>query len=564
MNYKQELAEKLFEVLGHEMDVKELEMLIEKPKNQQHGDLAFPCFTLAKIIRKSPNMIAQELSEKIQSPTFEKIEVLGAYLNIFLNKKLVSEDTVAEIIKQKEKYGALNIGNNRPVTIDLSSPNIAKPFSMGHLRSTVIGNSLAFIVEKCGFKPIRINHIGDWGTQFGKLITAYKLWGDAEKVKQNPIKELLTLYVKFHEEAESNPSLVEQGRSWFKSLEDGDEDALSLWQWFRDESLQEFSRIYELMNVEFDSFAGEAFYNDKMDRVVKLLEEKQLLVESDQAQVVELTDEQLPPCLIKKSDGATLYATRDLAAALYRKENYDFDLSLYVVGNEQSLHFKQLIAVLDKMGYSWAKKMVHIPFGMMLKDGKKMSTRKGKVVLLEEVLNESIAMAKNSIEEKNPNLTDKDTVAKQVGVGAVMFHDLKNFRMNDIDFSLEDMLRFEGETGPYVQYTYARACSILRKANKATETSIQPSSISWEKEWKVVILLTEFPNAIKRSFEQFDPSQIAKYIVDLAQAFNKYYAEVKILEENADQQARLALVASVTIVLKEGMRLLGIEAPEEM
>ena len=362
----------------------------------------------------------------------------------------------------------------------------------------------------------------------------------------------------------SNPSLVEQGRSWFKSLEDGDEEALSLWKWFRDESLQEFSRIYDLMNVEFDSFAGEAFYNDKMDRVVKLLEEKQLLVESDQAQVVELTDEELPPCLIKKSDGATLYATRDLAAALYRKENYDFDLSLYVVGNEQSLHFKQLKAVLDKMGYQWAKNMVHIPFGMMLKDGKKMSTRKGKVVLLEEVLNESIEMAKNSIEEKNPTLTDKDIVAKQVGVGAVMFHDLKNFRMNDIEFSLEEMLRFEGETGPYVQYTYARACSILRKANSATETSIQSSSISWEKEWKVVMLLTEFPNAIKRSFEQFDPSQIAKYIVDLAQAFNKYYAEVKILEENAEQPARLALVASVTIVLKEGLRLLGIEAPEEM
>jgi arginyl-tRNA synthetase len=564
MNYKQEFAEILFGILGHEMAVKELEMLIEKPKSQLLGDLAFPCFTLAKVKRKSPNIIAQELSEKIQSPIFENVEVVGAYINIFLNKKLVSEAIIAEITQQKEQYGALDIGNNRNVTIDLSSPNIAKPFSMGHLRSTVIGNALAFIVEKCGYKPIRINHIGDWGTQFGKLITAYKLWGDTEKVKQNPIKELLTLYIKFHEEAESDPSLVEQGRGWFKSLEDGDEEALSLWQWFRDESLQEFSRIYELMNVQFDSFAGEAFYNDKMDRVVKLLEGQQLLVESDQAQVVELTEEGLPPCLIKKSDGATLYATRDLAAALYRKENYDFDLSLYVVGNEQSLHFKQLIAVLEKMGYQWAKKMVHIPFGMMLKEGKKMSTRKGKVVLLEEVLNESIAMAKNSIEEKNPNLTDKDTVAKQVGVGAVMFHDLKNFRMNDIEFSLEEMLRFEGETGPYVQYTYARACSILRKANGQTKTVLKTTSLSWEKEWKVVILLSEFPNAIKRSFEQFDPSQIAKYIVDLAQAFNKYYAEVKILEENADQQARLALVSSVTIVLKEGLRLLGIEAPKEM
>jgi arginyl-tRNA synthetase len=564
MKYKQEFAEKLFEALDQDIPVKELEMLIEKPKNQQHGDLAFPCFTLAKVKRKSPTSIAQELSEKIQSPTIEKVEVVGAYINIFLNKKLVSEDTVEEIIKQQEKYGALNIGNNRPVTIDLSSPNIAKPFSMGHLRSTVIGNSLAFIVEKCGYKPIRINHIGDWGTQFGKLITAYKLWGNAEKVKQNPIKELLTLYVKFHAEAEIDPTLVEQGRNWFKKLEDGDEEAALLWQWFRDESLKEFSRIYDLMNIQFDSFAGEAFYNDKMDRVVKLLEEKQLLVESDQAQVVELLDEELPPCLIKKSDGATLYATRDLAAALYRKENYDFDLSLYVVGNEQSLHFKQLIAVLEKMGYTWANKMVHIPFGMMLKDGKKMSTRKGKVVLLEEVLNESIAMARQSIEEKNPNLTNKDAVAKQVGVGAVMFHDLKNFRMNDIEFSLEEMLRFEGETGPYVQYTYARACSILRKGNWHMDKSVAVSSPAWDKEWKVVSLLTEFTNAIKRAYEQLDPSQVAKYIVDLAQAFNKYYGDVKILEDNAEQQARLALVYSVTIVLKEGLRLLGIEAPEEM
>ncbi|PAE34588.1 arginine--tRNA ligase [Bacillus sp. 7884-1] len=564
MNYKQELAKVLCEALGQEIQVKELEMLIEKPKNPQLGDLAFPCFLLAKLKRKSPNIIAEELCERIQSPIFEKVEVVGAYLNIFLNKKLVSEATITEIIKQKEKYGSLDIGNTRTVTIDLSSPNIAKPFSMGHLRSTVIGNAMAFIVEKCGYKPIRINHIGDWGTQFGKLITAYKLWGEEEKVKQNPIKELLSLYVKFHDVAENDHTLVEQGRSWFKKLEDGDEEALSLWQWFREESLKEFSRIYELMNVQFDSFAGEAFYNDKMDRIVKLLEETQLLVESDQAQVVDLTDEGLPPCLIKKSDGATLYATRDLAAALYRKENYDFDLSLYVVGNEQSLHFKQLIAVLEKMGFSWAKNMVHIPFGMMLKDGKKMSTRKGKVVLLEEVLNESITMARHNIEEKNPNLTNKDVVAKQVGVGAVMFHDLKNYRMNDIEFSLEEMLRFEGETGPYVQYTYARACSILRKANWQVDHAVKQSSSSWEKERKVVSLLTEFTNAIKRANEQFDPSQIAKYIVDLAQAFNKYYSEVKILEDGAEQQERLALVYSVTIVLKEGLRLLGIEAPEEM
>ena len=564
MNFKKELAVILFELLDQEMAATDLELMIEKPKNAAHGDLAFPCFTLAKLKRKSPNLIAQELSEKIQSPTFEKVEVVGAYLNIFLNKKLVSEQLVSSIFAQKGHFGSHIFGNAGNVTIDMSSPNIAKPFSMGHLRSTVIGNSIALITEKCGYNPIRINHLGDWGTQFGKLITAYKLWGDAEKVKQNPIKELLALYIKFHDVAESDPSLEDQGRSWFKRLEDGDAEALSLWQWFRDESLKEFSRIYELMNVQFDSYNGEAFYNDKMDRIVKLLEEKQLLVESDQAMVVELTEEQLPPCLIKKSDGATLYATRDLAAAHYRKENYNFVQSLYVVGHEQSLHFKQLIAVLGKMGYEWAEKMAHVPFGMMLKDGKKMSTRKGKVVLLEEVLNESIAMARHNIEEKNPNLANKDEVAKQVGVGAVIFHDLKNNRMNDIEFSLEEMLRFEGETGPYVQYTFARACSILRKANWQTDSQPENYTNSWDKEWKVASLLMEFAPAIKRACENYDPSQVAKYIVDLAQAFNKYYAEVKILEESEEREARLALVYSVTVVLKEGLRLLGIESPEEM
>ncbi|MBT2729687.1 arginine--tRNA ligase [Bacillus sp. ISL-75] len=564
MNFKQELAAILHELLVQEISQTNLELMIEKPKNQELGDLAFPCFTLAKLKRKSPNLIAEELSKKINSPIFEKVEVVGAYLNFFLNKKTASEKVVNEIISQKGKYGALTFGDGGAVTIDMSSPNIAKPFSMGHLRSTVIGNSLALIVEKCGYKPIKINHLGDWGTQFGKLITAYQLWGDAEKVKQNPIKELLTLYIKFHEEAETNPSLEDQGRSWFKRLEDGDDQALKLWKWFRDESLKEFSRIYQLMNVEFDSYAGEAFYNDKMERVVKLLEEKQLLVESEQAQVVELTQEQLPPCLIKKSDGATLYATRDLAAALYRQEEYQFVQSLYVVGHEQSLHFKQLMAVLAKMGYDWSKQMHHIPFGLMLKDGKKMSTRKGKVVLLEEVLNESIAMARHNIEEKNPNLPNKDNVAKQVGVGAVIFHDLKNNRMNDIEFSLEEMLRFEGETGPYVQYTYARACSILRKANVNAELGALSYENAWEKEWKVTSLLMEFSPAIKRACINFDPSQVAKYIIDLAQAFNKYYAEVKILEDTPEQQARLALVYAVTEVLKEGLRLLGLEAPVEM
>lgn len=564
MNFKKELAVILSESLHQEISAGELEKLIEKPKNATHGDLAFPCFTLAKLKRKAPNLIAQELSEQINAPIFEKVEVIGGYINVFLNKKTVSNKVLTEIIRQKDQFGGQDFGHDGNVTIDMSSPNIAKPFSMGHLRSTVIGNALALIVEKCGYKPIKINHLGDWGTQFGKLITAYKLWGEEDKVKQNPIKELLALYVRFHEEAETKPELVEQGRNWFKRLEDGDEEAHSLWQWFRDESLKEFSRIYQILNVEFDSFAGESFYNDKMDRIVKLLEEKNLLVESEHAQVVDLDEEELPPCLIKKSDGATLYATRDLAAALYRKETYDFALSLYVVGHEQSLHFTQLIAVLKKMGYPWAEKMVHVPFGMMLKDGKKMSTRKGKVVLLEEVLSESISMAAQSIEAKNPSLPNKETVARQVGVGAVIFHDLKNFRMNDIEFSLEEMLKFEGETGPYVQYTYARANSILRKANVSSNLQSEAFQATWDKEWKVVSMLMEFPQAIKRACEQLDPSQVAKYVVDLAQAFNKYYGEVKILEDSEEQQARLALVYAVTVVLKEGLHLLGVEAPEEM
>ena len=561
MNIKQEIANVLETQFNLELTRETIEQLLEKPKFAHLGDLAFPCFTLAKKMRKAPPLIAKELSIKIESPLVDHVEVAGGYVNIFLNQQLVATKVIHEIYDQKEHYG--DSPNDKGImTIDLSSPNIAKPFSMGHLRSTVIGNALGLIAEKSGYTPIRINHLGDWGTQFGKLIVAYRLWGNEEEVQKNPIKELLKLYVLFHEKAEEDPSLNEEGRKWFNYLEQGNEEALQLWEWFRKESLQEFNKIYALLGITFDSSDGEAFFNDKMDAVVDLLKEKELLVDSEGAQVVEL--EGFPPCLIKKSDGATLYATRDLAAAIYRQENYHFVKSLYVVGNEQTLHFKQLFQVLEKMGYDWAKGMAHIPFGMMLKDGKKMSTRKGKVVLLEKVLNESIAMARHNIEEKNPNLANKDKVAKQVGVGAVIFHDLKNNRMNDIEFSLEEMLRFEGETGPYVQYTYARACSILRKATGKTEYKAATYTNSWEKEWKVTSLLMEFAPAVQRACTNFDPSQVAKYIIDLAQAFNKYYAEVKILEDSAEQQGRLALVFAVTEVLKEGLRLLGLEAPDEM
>ncbi|RSD25536.1 arginine--tRNA ligase [Mesobacillus subterraneus] len=565
MNYVKDYAEKIASVLDGFMSSSEIEPIIEKPRFMNQGDLAFPCFQLAKVMKKSPVVIAEGLSKQLQDisgESFERIVSAGGYVNAFLNKSMTAKKVLKEILDKKEKYGDFDIGGNGIVTIDLSSPNIAKPFSMGHLRSTVIGNSLALIYKKSGYKPVKINHLGDWGTQFGKLIKAYKLWGSEETVKENPIKELLALYVKFHEEAGANPQLEQEGRDWFRRLENDDQEALQLWEWFREESLKEFKKIYDLMRVEFDSFAGEAFYNDKMDKIVELLEEKALLEESDCAQVVKLEKEDLPPCLIKKSDGATLYATRDLAAAKFRHDEYGFIKSLYIVGNEQTLHFKQLKAVLEKMDLTWAQDLVHIPFGMMLKDGKKMSTRKGKVILLEDVLNESIELARLNIEEKNPELATKEDTAKIVGVGAIIFHDLKNFRMNDIEFSLEDMLKVEGETGPYVQYTNARAQSLLRKAGELTVSCEGP--INGISEWPVITELAEFPNAVKRAHEKNDPSQIAKYVLDLAQAFNKYYGEVRILEENEERLTRLAVVQSVSIVLEEGLRLLGIQSPKEM
>ncbi|MDQ0157616.1 arginine--tRNA ligase [Robertmurraya andreesenii] len=560
MNFKNDFADILFQALDGQLEKNKLLLMIEKPKFENMGDMAFPCFELAKTLRRPPHNIAAELASKIQYPLFEKVESVNGYVNVFLNKQKVSSIVIKKVLSDKNHYGDLNIGNDQVITIDFSSPNIAKPFSMGHLRSTVIGNALALISEKCGYRSIRINHLGDWGTQFGKLIVAYKKWGREEDVKQQPIKELLKLYVKFHDESEKDSQLVDDARLWFKKLEDGDEEATKLWVWFREESLKEFSRIYELMGIQFDSYQGEAFYNDKMDRVVQILGEMNLLEESEGAQIVPL--DELPPCLIKKSDGTTLYATRDLAAAIYRQETYQFIQSLYVVGNEQTLHFKQLFAVLEKMGYKWQQGMKHVPFGMMLKDGKKMSTRKGKVVLLEEVLNDAISLALKEIEKKNPKLTSKEKVACQVGTGAVIFHDLKNYRQNDIEFSLKEMLKFEGETGPYVQYTYARASSLLRKG-KFVESN-QVVQIQDVEAWSIVTTLTSFPNIIKRAIEEYDPSQIAKYVIELAREFNKYYASVRIIDDNVLKQDRLSLVYAVTIVLKEGLRLLGLQAPEEM
>ncbi|EGP4756781.1 arginine--tRNA ligase [Enterococcus faecium] len=563
MNNKDLVAKAVYDVVKDDLTLEQVEQLLENPKSAEHGDVAFPAFSLAKVYRKAPQQIAADLAEKIDSANFEKIEVVGPYLNFFMNKELISKKVLLTVVKEKEHYGDSNIGNQGTVPIDMSSPNIAKPISMGHLRSTVIGNSIGFIMEKIGYQPIRINHLGDWGTQFGKLIVAYKKWGSEEAVKAEPINELLRLYVQFHEVAETEPELNEEARAWFKRLEEGDEEAIQLWQWFRDESMKEFNKIYDLLEVQFDSLNGEAFYNDKMDEIVELLEEKHLLNEDKGAEIVDLSAYDLNPALIKKSDGATLYITRDLAAALYRKRTYDFKQSLYVVGNEQSYHFKQLKAVLKEMGFDWSDDMHHIPFGLITQGGKKLSTRKGKIVLLEEVLNEAIQSAKEQISEKNPDLENKDVVAKQVGVGAVIFHDLKNDRLNTFDFNLEEVVRFEGETGPYVQYTHARAVSLLEKAGfvpSETADYALNDDISWE----VVKLVQKYPETVLSAGEKYEPSVIAKHAIKLAQAFNKYYAHTKILADDEQKEARLALVYAVTVLLKEDLRLLGLHAPDKM
>lgn len=562
MEYKTIFVQLLHDQIGEHFEKAKIKRMLEKPKYEAIGDLAFPCFDLAKIYRKSPHQIAEELMKNISwPPIFQQVEAVNGYINIFLNRNEVSAKVIHEILEKKAAFGQSSFGKNNVITIDFSSPNIAKPFSMGHLRSTVIGNSLALIAEKCGYQVIRINHLGDWGTQFGKLIVAYKMWGKEQVVKKNPIKELLKLYIRFHEEAEHDESLNEAGRAWFKKLENNHPEALELWKWFREESWKEFSKIYELLGVSFDSTDGEAFYNDKMDIVIKELKDKGLLEESEGAEIVEL-GAAYPPCLIKKKDGTTLYATRDLAAAIYRKNKYNSVKSLYVVGHEQSLHFKQIFLVLKKMGHEWHEGLEHVPFGMMLKNGKKMSTRKGKIVLLEEVLNDAIELALENMEQKNPTLSSKEIVAQQVGTGAVIFHDLKNYRLNDVEFSLEEMLKFEGDTGPYVQYTHARASALLRKGNYK---EIERTEAQFDEEaWPIVKELIEFPEVIKRAYDGYDPSLIAKYVIQLSKKFNQYYGKVRILADSEYKQVRLSLVSAVQIVLREGLRLLGVDAPEEM
>ena len=562
MDNKQLIAGELAKVIDS-LDQDAILNLLEQPKSSELGDIAFPAFSLAKTERKAPQIIAADIAEKIDTAHFDKVVATGPYVNFFLSKAEISGQVIKEVIKDGADYGQQNEGNGKNVTIDLSSPNIAKPFSVGHLRSTVIGDALSNIFRKIGYNTIKINHLGDWGKQFGLLMVAYKKWGSQEAVEANPIDELLKLYVRINAEIENDPSLDEEGRLWFKKLEDGDPEATELWQWFRDESLTEFNRIYELLGVEFDSLNGEAFYNDKMDEGIQILEDKGLLQESKGASIVDLEDFNLPPAMIKKSDGATLYITRDIATAIYRARTYNFVKNVYVVGQEQANHFRQLKAGLKKMGFDWSDDMIHVDFGLVTKNRQKLSTRKGNIILLEPTLLEAISRAKSQIEAKNPDLENKEAVARAVGVGAVKFYDLKTDRRNGYDFDLEAMVSFEGETGPYIQYAYARIQSILRKANfhpdaKATYSLNDPES------WEIIKLLQDFGRVVKRAADNYEPSLIAKYAISLAQAFNKYYAHTRILDESPERDSRLALSYSTAVVLKEALRLLGVEAPEKM
>lgn len=562
MNNKELIASELAKVIDS-LDQDAILNLLEQPKSSDLGDIAFPAFSLAKVERKAPQAIAADIAEKIDQSAFEKVVATGPYVNFFLDKSKISDHVIKSVITAGADYGQQDEGHGQNVTIDLSSPNIAKPFSVGHLRSTVIGDALSNLYRKMGYNTIKINHLGDWGKQFGLLMVAYKKWGSKEAVEANPIDELLKLYVRINAEIEQDPELDEEGRKWFKKLEDGDPEATELWQWFRDESLVEFNRIYKLLDVEFDSLNGEAFYNDKMDEGVQILEDKGLLKESKGASIVDLDDVNLPPAMIKKSDGATLYITRDIATAMYRARTYNFVKNIYAVGQEQSNHFRQLKAVLKKMGFDWSDDMVHVDFGLVTKNRQKLSTRKGNIILLEPTLQEAISRAKAQIEEKNPELENKEEVAHAVGVGAVKFYDLKTDRRNGYDFDLEAMVSFEGETGPYVQYAYARIQSILRKANftPSTDTTY---NLNDPESWEIIKLLQDFSRIVKRAAENYDPSLIAKYAISLAQAFNKYYAHTRILDESPERESRLALSYSTAVVLKEALRLLGVQAPEKM
>lgn len=564
MDFKVEVAKLL--AAAADVSLEDALATVEIPANKTMGDFAYPCFRLAKVFRKAPPMIAQEISEKLDKPEFiEQIQVVGAYVNFYINKGVYAQAVLNNVLREKENFGKSDIGNGKTIVIDYSSPNIAKPFHVGHLRSTVIGNAIYKIHEELGYKCVGVNHLGDWGTQFGKLIVAYRNWGSKEAVENNGIQELMRIYVKFHDEAENNPALDDEARLWFVKMQEGDEEALTLWKWFYEISIKEFERVYEMLGVKFDAYTGESFYNDKMAPVVEELKDKNILKESEGAMIVDLEDKNMPPCLIIRKDGGTLYATRDITAALYRKKTYNFEKCIYLTALDQNLHFAQWFEVIHKMGYDWYKDLIHVPFGLVSLDSGKLSTRHGNVVLMEDLLSQAIGETKKIIEEKNPNLENKEEVSKQVGIGAVIFNDLYNGRIKDVVFSWERMLNFDGETGPYVQYTHARACSILKRAGEFSLENIDYSKLSDDASLDICKLLEAYPDKIKDAAIKLEPSIVTRHLVAIAQAFNKFYHDNPILNSEAEvRQARLAVVVAVKTVMKEGLSLLGIDAPEQM
>ena len=573
VNFKEEIA-KLIAAEVTDLELSEIQSMIEVPQDSKMGDYAFPCFKLAKVMRKAPPLIAKNIAEKIaDNEIFEKVEQVNAYVNMFISKEEFVKDVVEDVLEKGEGFGRSEIGGRKTVIVEYSSPNIAKPFHIGHIRSTVIGNSIYKIYDALGYNVIRINHLGDYGTQFGKMIYAYRHWGNKEDVINEPIKTLLGYYTKFHEEVEKHPELDDEAREIFTKLEHGEPEEVELWQWFRDESLKEFNRVYKMLGIEFDSYNGESFYSDKMPRFVKELEEKGLLEESRGAHIVDLEKYGLGVALITKSDGSTLYITRDIAAAVYRKETYDFYKNIYVVASQQNLHFQQWIQILELMGYEWARDCVHVPFGLVSLEDGTMSTRHGRVVFLEDVLNRAVEQTKEIIREKGVNTDNIDETARQVGIGAVIFNELSNNRIKDYVFSWSKVLDFNGETGPYVQYTYARCASVLRNAGeeavkKAMEkglAGVDAKYLTGESSYALAKLLYRLPQVVAEAGEKFEPSIVTRHIVDIAQSFNRFYHDEHILVDNEEEKAaKLALVISAKTAIKNGLALLGMEAPERM
>lgn len=568
INFKKVIAYKISKVI--DIDEKEIEGYIEVPSNKEMGDYSFPCFRLAKVLKKSPQIIAEELKEKLifENDEITKIEVVNGYLNFFINNLQLVKEVLKEIDEKKEKYGSSDIGKGKKVVVDYSSPNIAKPFHIGHLRSTVIGNSLYKTYKFLGYNCIGINHLGDYGTQFGKLIEGYKRWGSEYNIEENPIDELTKIYVRVNNLCKEDESVLEECRSNFKKLEEKDEYCVKLWNKFRELSLKEFQRIYDLLDVHFDSLNGEAFYSDKMDEVIDILEKTGRLVESEGARVIELEEKQIPPCIIQKSNGSTTYATRDLAAILYRARNYDFDKALYLTSYEQILHFNQVFEVAKLLGLDekYTNNLIHVPFGMIQLKSGKMSTREGNVVKLEDLLKESISRVKEIIEKKNPELEDKEKIAETIGIGAVIFNDLYNSRMKDEIFDWDEMLNFNGETGPYLQYIYVRTNSILKKAGYIPELKdVDAQELNDEGAINIIKILYSFEDIIKQAAEKNEPYIIARYLINLAQAFSSYYNDHKIIvDDKKVQNSRLYITYCVNLVLKTGAMLLGMKMPERM